>query len=320
MSLTLCFTGEAGSGEVGSWYGASSVTAIGDLLELEPLDFGPALTEIDLTIHYPLRPGLLQRKGWAKPPPKPKENLRRVHRKKAKLDIRWISLRRSCKNAFSFLKESNTPQAFALDFDDLVDALTYGTGTLKPSDEFDREGFLSFIQHQRQLDRGTPADIRQALEYANDLAKQRWEARDAWDKLSVDWDDMHPNARAILDDPQDWSNSHDFSPHGNDTGADIFADWSVYTNLTPEQAAQEIGWGSDFDLTNALCWKDWIEINLALAFGHIKKRGTCPQTLANSVLDALRQDLSRAKTLSNWEHQSEYVACLTRYIAILERY
>ena len=88
MSLNLCFTGEAGFGEVGSWYGASSVGSIGDLLSVDTLDFGPAITEIELVMHYAIQPGFFQRKGWAKPPPEPKKNLRRFHRKKAKLEIR----------------------------------------------------------------------------------------------------------------------------------------------------------------------------------------------------------------------------------------
>ncbi|WP_298297187.1 hypothetical protein [uncultured Litoreibacter sp.] len=206
-----------------------------------------------------------------------------------------------------------------MDFDDVVDALTYGTGTLKPSDDFDRSSFLDFLQRQRALDRGTPDDIRRAVDMAHELQVKRWEARDPWDKLDIDWDEMHPNARDILDDPQDWSFSDDFSPHGNDTGADIFADWTVYQNLTPEEAACEIGWGPEFDLKSDLCWKDWVEINLALPFAHIKKTGTCPPDLAAKARTVLRHDLEKVATQS-WEHVEEYTKRLSRYCDKLDRF
>ena len=317
--LALSFGGEAGEG-VGSWYGASSVTGIGDLLSVEPLEFGPALTEIDLTITYPLRAGVFQRRGWTAPPPAPKPNLRRFHRTKAKLDIRFVSQRRTCKNAFSFTRESQSPEVFEMDFEDVVDALTYGTQTLKPSDDFNRAAFLDFVRQQRAIDRGSDADIRAQLEQASALARARWDAIDPWEKLEIDWDDMHPEARAILDDPQDWSNGHDFAPHGNDTGADIFARWSDYKTLTADQAAAEIGWGPEFDLNNELCWKDWVEINLALAFGHIKTSGICPTRIAIPALKVLRDDLQRAKTGKAWPHRCEYVSRLTRYCDILEHF
>lgn len=320
MSLNLCFTGEAGFVEVGSWYGASSVGSIGDLLSVDTLDFGPAITEIELVMHYAIRPGFFQRKGWAKPPPEPKKNLRRFHRKKAKLEIRWVSPRRTSKSALGFIKESHAPEAFHLDFDDVVDALTYGTGTLKSSDDFNLPAFLDFLNQQRILDRGSDVDIRTALENAAAIARARYEERDPWDKLDVDWDEMHPNARAILDDPKDWSQGDDFAPHGNDTGADILAEWATYAPLSPEQAAAEIGWGPEFDLANDLCWKDWVEINLGLAFGHIKKSGTCPKSLATSALSVLRQEYAKAETQTSLQHRLHYLNGLARYISILECY
>lgn len=319
MSLELSFGGESGTG-VGSWYGASSVTDIGHLLCVEPLAFGTAIKEIDLTIHYPIRPGVLQSMGWTKPPPAPATALRRFHRKTQKLGIRWVSTRRTCKDVFSFRKESAHRDVFAQDFDDVVDALTYGTGTLKRTDDFDLAAFLDFVGQQRDMDRGSDTDIRAQLEQASTLAWARWDAKDPWEKLDIDWDDMHPDARTILDDPQDWSNGHDFAPHGNDTGADIFADWAAYEPLTPDQATQEIGWGSDFDLTDDLCWKDWVKINLALAFGHVKKSGTCPPGLAQHAQKVLKEDLERVAPLKSWDHKDAYIAALTRYCTLLDRF
>jgi len=81
-----------------------------------------------------------------------------------------------------------------------------------------------------------------------------------------------------------------------------------------------IGWGPEFDLANDLCWKDWVEINLGLAFGHIKKSGTCPKSLATSALSVLRQEYAKAETQTSLQHRLHYLNGLARYISILECY
>lgn len=131
---------------------------------------------------------------------------------------------------------------------------------------------------------------------------------------------MAPNARDILDNPSDWSQIDDFSPHGNDTGSDIFAEWSQYARLTPEAAARKFGWGNEFDLNNELCWHDWFEINLALAFGHIKKSGICPPEIAAKAHTVLSKEKSRVSEILDWEYREEFLARLERYCRILDRY
>lgn len=54
-----------------------------------------------------------------------------------------------------------------------------------------------------------------------------------WEQLGIDWRDYHPEARTILDDPFFWDCTNDFSPHGNDTGADLLDDYRKWLKRNP---------------------------------------------------------------------------------------
>ena len=144
--------------------------------------------------------------------------------------------------------------------------------------------------------------------------------RDPWERLEVDWDEMHADARSILDDPEDWSEVYEFSPHGNDTGAEIFALWHEYAPLSPHEAALHLGWRlSDMNESDPLFWRDWVRLHLALAFGHIKRRGRCDPALTRAALGVLGTELAKSKAGENWPHREEYINRLHRYLGILEQ-
>ena len=69
--------------------------------------------------------------------------------------------------------------------------------------------------------------------------KQRLAQMDPWERLGIDWDDWHPAARKLLNDPFFWDQGSDYSPHGNDTGADLLADFKKWHGQHPQVPAHK---------------------------------------------------------------------------------
>jgi hypothetical protein len=61
--------------------------------------------------------------------------------------------------------------------------------------------------HAPQIHRDAAA--KDATRAASDEA-----AMSPWERLAIDWQDVHPTARSVLDDPFLWESSNDFSPNG----------------------------------------------------------------------------------------------------------
>ena len=166
---------------------------------------------------------------------------------------------------------------------------------LKPSNEFDLEAFFKAIQ--RKLD-AIPKNAEEldALKAALDAeGKMERESMDEWEKLGIDWEDYHPKCRAILDNPFFWNCTDDFSPNGNDTGADVLALYAEWRKRSPKSPAVPFleqlmrDWGmpnpppTDDDTLNAT----WEEAKIGLAFAQLKIDGLCEEPVRELALDAL---------------------------------
>lgn len=308
------------SGQTHKTYGGGPVSWVSDLLQVELPDFGTAFENIELTVFYPGKSATAHSSIPYEPPEK---DTRRFERKRKTLRVLWISRRQSEALVDGVYLQHMTAEILLGAFDDVADALRFGLERLSNEDDFDKERFYSWLIEMRERPWGDGGDLQAKLSDAIENRRKKWRARaeaDPWSVLNVDWSEMAPNARDILDDPRDWSEGDDFSPHGNDTGADIFAEWSRYALLTPEAAAKEIGWGSEFDLSNDVCWHDWVEINLALAFGHIKKSGSCPPEIASKAHTVLLKEMARANEASDWQYREEFLARAERYCGVLAQH
>ncbi|MEL6791602.1 MAG: hypothetical protein AAFO78_13655 [Pseudomonadota bacterium] len=308
------------SGQTHNTYGGGPVSWVSDLLEAELPAFGTAVESIKLTVFYP---GKSANAHSSIPYVPPEKDTRRFERKRKALRVLWISRRQSEAQVGGVYLQHMTPEILRVAFDDVADALRFGLERLLNKDDFDKERLFSWLNDMRERSWGDGNVLQAKLKDASEKRRKKWRARaeaDPWSVLHIDWSKMAPNAREILDDPTDWSEADDFSPHGNDTGADIFAEWSRYALLTPEAAAREIGWGSEFDLSNDVCWHDWVEINLALAFGHIKKSGSCPPEIATKAHSVLSKEVARANKASDLQYRDEFLARAERYCRILVQY
>ena len=307
-------------GQTHNTYGGGPVLWVSDLLEVEIPVFGSAIESIELTVFYP---GKSANAHSSIPYDPPEKDTRRFERKRKTLRVLWISRRQSEAQVGGVYLPQMTSEILLGAFDDVADAIRFALERLSKEDDFDKERFFSWLLAMRERPWGDGKDLQTTLKTASDQRREKWRAQaeaDPWSVLGVDWTNMAPNARDILNDPIDWSEADDFSPHGNDTGAEIFAEWSRYARLTPEAAAREIGWGSEFDLSNDLCWRDWVEINLALAFGHIKKTGVCPPEIASKAHVVLSKEMARANDASDWQYREEYLTRTERYCRILAQY
>ncbi len=308
------------SGRTHNSYGGGPVFWVSLLLEAEEPVFGTAVEKIELTVFYA---GKSTSAHWSIPYDPPEKDTRRFERKRKTLRVLWISRRQSEALVGQVYLQHMTSEILLGAFDDVADAIRFGLERLTNKDDFDKDGFFRWLLEMRECSWGEGGDLQTKLHSAleNKRRKRRTQAEaDPWSVLDVDWSKMAPNARDILDDPYDWSLADEFSPHGNDTGADIFAEWSRYVRLTPEAAARAIGWDDEFDLNIDTCWQDWVRINLALAFGHIKKRGSCPPAIASKAHGVLSEEINRAKDSLEWQYREEYISRAERYCRILVKY
>jgi uncharacterized protein YfeS len=121
-----------------------------------------------------------------------------------------------------------------------------------------------------------------------------------WERLGIDWRDFHPNARRILDDPFYWEEANDFSPHGNDTGADLLSDYRTWSSAHPAGDPLAFlrglvaSWGFAVDSTDPTFRAVSDEAAVALAFAELKIRGVCRPAVAEFAKQAVQRQREQA--------------------------
>ena len=157
-----------------------------------------------------------------------------------------------------------------------------------------------------------PSDevLRIDLTRAYQLDRARIEAMNPWQKISMVG--FHKDARKILDVPEDWSETDDSSPHGNDLGADVLGNWAKFKRMSVENIARwlELEYAEDPGMP-------FVQLHLAVAFGHVKKSGNCPPDVAKAAVRALDTCLSRAREDIVEEYRTLWLARMSRYRSIL---
>ena len=313
----------------GSWPGQ----AVGDLLSLARAEFGSAITDIEVILHvigrvtiaeaqiramHPYLPAHMITQDSMVPALRMTSNAR-FERSRKKLVVNWASYRVEPNEGFSFSPDVLTTDLYERTFSEVFDALDWALAIkIKRSDDFDPFAFMDWLGNERRKTWASDAALRADAAEAHEANKARYDSLDPWEKLDIDWLKLAANARDILNDPRDWSQGDDFSPHGNDTGADIWASWSEYSRCSPERASAALGvrvpTGPD---DQDHIWWHWVEVHLALAFGHIKKKGSCPDALRAQTLAVIRAEKRRAAPLSDWKHRDDWLERLARYESIL---
>jgi uncharacterized protein YfeS len=170
--------------------------------------------------------------------------------------------------------------------------------------------------------------------------KARRGAMGPWEVLDIDWDEYHPSARRVLDDPFFWDVVDDYAPYGNDTGADLLAAFIIWNRRHPRAPACEMAkellgeWGiSAFDLATvdraavaALLQDDPIALSvtdeamIAAAFAAMKLRGSCDDETRALALSAIeRQRIGEAISDSGPHDSAEHLRRLDLLAATLRK-
>ena len=309
-------------------YGGGPASFVGSLLDAENADFGAGIDLIELDLHHPGRVSkrcVLEAARKTGMPavfhefdPLVGDLSVRFEKKKKRLKITFIAKHTEPDQAFGCFRNEITRDLFFLGFDDVILAMEWGLQKrVRKSDGFDVHACLDWLRSMRQIEFPSDVALRTALQKARSVYEARQAVKDPWDQLDLDWDAFHPDARFLLDDPGDWSNTDDFSPHGNDTGADIFAEWADYDRVEISEAARIFGIPPYEDDQPDYLWKTWVELHLALAFGHIKMSGTCPSEIAEATRDVLAQEFALNKKRRDWAHAQDWSKRLARDDQIL---
>lgn len=323
------------AGRTNRSYGGGHGNFVSAVLNVDPPEFGPALKLIEIellvagsvlvsrdTLERDLPNGMWMH--FAKPdtfPPLEARQQIRFERKRQTLQVAWPSRRLTPDGEFLASLATLTREHYFSAFDEVIDALNWALPLrLKAHDDFDVAGFLAWLRAKRDLAYESDAQLRDAVDAAFATRSQYFENLDPWEKLDVDWTRMHPEARKVLDQPEDWSCIDVFSPHGNDIGADIFADWPRFSRYAVAQAGHHLDLPPLAPDLPDILWSDWVYVHLALAFGHLKRSGTCPATIARETREIIAEERERAAQNHDWPHRDAWFARLERYSRILQRY
>ncbi|WP_146430954.1 hypothetical protein [Blastopirellula retiformator] len=286
-------------------YGYSKLfSPIAALLSLRLGDYGPAIDELDLLTWLPSRTRMFR--------PTLERSFDEFH-KEIKTLPRMTFRRKSNRFELSFPSsrffagdQRQDPAAQMLNdaAAEVAQFLPLIKKRLKKTDDFDVVRFLEDANRLLCEGLGSVDEWRQIEQESNEKRRAELAKMSPWELLDIDWDDYHPSAREILDDPFYWSCTDDTAPHGNDTGADLlhsFLKWNKRNRTTDplrfldrlldEWGFQPIDWTvTDPAMVNAMGSSDPIGLDvanesiIALAFAVVKLRGKCPPEIVELAL------------------------------------
>ena len=217
----------------------------------------------------------------------------------------------------SFICRTGPPAAdvFTPALAELADRLRLVDARFKRSDDFDLRRFHDDVAKLVAEAPRSQAAVEALQARLDAWQKQRVASLPWWERAGVDWGDFHPEARRMLDDPLFWDCADDYAPHGNDTGADLLADFKAWNRKHPAAPAHEMAralldaWGVrgiDPDAADEESVRTMLrdeptafgvvnEAMVAAAFAALKLRGWCDNRTRELALRAVaRERLSGA--------------------------
>jgi uncharacterized protein YfeS len=206
---------------------------------------------------------------------------------------------------------------------DVIAAISLLKRKVKAKDAFDVNGFLAHCASRVDEAPESDAALTQLIGHLREREAKRRTEMSPWEKLGIDWRDYHPYARTILDDPFFWDCSDDFAPHGNDTGADILADFRErcerdHASSAVKSYLQTVASWHNADGTLPEIMREPLnEAEVAFAFAEIKLRGTCSGWSAAQALAAIARQKLVAEATSDWIYREERLRRLAQLEAKL---
>ena len=301
-----------------SFGGHKSISLVADLLEYDRPDFGDAIQELDITVHFyhdgPARKSLEKMQEVFH---KNLETLPKCifFRKKQRLSldiegtfISGYEIERNRKPPIQI-----NPAWVKATLEEIIGFAPLINQKIKKSDDFDFAAFEAYLNSTLS----TMPDSVEELEKIHDVVvrrrKEAFNKLDDWEKLGLDWNDYHPKAREIVPIPNQWSCTYEFSPNGNDTGADtleMFRKWNRRNAANPGLSfLSKLLNGWDIDINNPYQSEyssyTYFQSVTGLVFACAKIRGECEQDLKDKAVDAINEYIRSIEDETGWEYKDE---------------
>lgn len=284
--------------------GHSSVSLVGEFFMLGIPIYGEGIRELDVHVYFQggiaktsLESLYEQYHDFLKKLPSTK-----FYRKKQRFELNYVSKLGNSGTVSGF-----GPAKLGLFTEgakEVAAELSLLKAKIKKSDDFQCEEFLSFISDKITQLPKSEDDFSKLLETIEVERARKLDAMDEWEKLGVDWIDFHGNSRKILDSTFFWDCAEDFSPNGNDTGADVlslYQDWRKRNRRKPGMVFFD-SLMTDWDVNlppaeNDEFSRDTYEQSIVgLAFAQLKVDGACDLDINRLALDAIESYRKRLAT------------------------
>ncbi len=196
---------------------------------------------------------------------------------------------------------------------EIQDHLPIIESKIKKTDDFDFNLFEAHINRKLESFPTETSELEKIKTIVSTRKKEEHEKLDDWQKLGIDWEDYHPSSKAVVNHPFQWSCTDEFSPNGNDNGADtleLFRTWNKRNrkSSTMEFLSDLISrWNvdkNDPDEPGEISYT-YFQIVVGLAFSSAKIRGYCSEELkilAISLIDKYIESIADEK---KWPHKEE---------------
>ena len=287
-------------------------------LEFEMPFFGGAINELDITLHFfhdgPARKTLedMQEKFHKNLTSLPKCTFYR-NKNRLVLDFEakfttGYEIQKNDKPPISI-----NPEWVKATLGEIINQLPLIKSKIKKSDDFDFNSFESYITSKFENIPLSISALEKIEQHVSEYKNQTFDKLDDWEKLGIDWDDYHPNARTIIKYSFQWSGIDDFSPNGNDTGADVlsmFKDWNKRNKKTsPLIFIEKLLTGWEVDINNPYdseyTSQTYFQSIVGLAFASYKLNGECDEKLKEMAISAIDKYLKEISAETNWEYLEE---------------
>ncbi len=315
-----------------SFGGHRSISIVADVLEYDIPEFGEAIKELEITIHFfhdgPAKKSLekMQKEFHKSLEALPKSTF---YRKKQRLCIEFegkfttgYEIQKSRKPPIQI-----NPEWAKSTLEEIIDHFSLMKSKLKKSDHFD---FTSFEEYSRSKLNDFPETL-EALENIQNIVsarkKEAYNKLDEWEKLGIDWSEYHPKAKNIVPSAYLWSCTDEFSPNGNDTGADtleLFRKWDKGNKNKPTTTFLERllkDWEIDINhpYESEYSSYTYLQTVVGLAFSSAKLRGECEKALKERAILAIDEYLKSIESKTDWEYLGECQIKLTQSKSVIEK-
>ncbi len=186
-------------------------------------------------------------------------------------------------------------------------------------DDFDYPKFMKWVYTLPEQIPRTKPEAMTLIKQMEQQQSQIYEQMSPWEKLGIDWDDFHPAARDIIPDPRLWDEAYDFSPNGNDTGADVFS--MVQEQKRKLKTAKDEGksfykkvwtdvwgfsWPPNREPDDNHDYTAHPEFVIGMDYSYLKLFGQCPEWLRSLALNEIVEYQEYLTTHhQDWEYLNE---------------